>query len=120
MACLSFSQPRHGVAQRVGNPKWTDGQLFDFMMRCPILINRPIVVTSRGVKHYRPSEKVLDILLNPDIGAFAKEESVMAKSAAADLHDVVHDHLHIPGADRLAATSALRLAAGGRIALSLP
>ena len=40
----------------------------------PILINRPIVVTPLGVRLCRPSEAVLDILPNPDIGAFAKED----------------------------------------------
>ena len=51
----------------------TDDQLIDAMMAHPILINRPIVVTSRGVKLCRPSEAVLDILSNPQRGAFTKE-----------------------------------------------
>jgi hypothetical protein len=38
------------------------------------LINRPIVVTPKGVKLCRPSETVLDILPNPDIGPFVKED----------------------------------------------
>jgi arsenate reductase len=58
----------------LGNSKWSDDQLIDFMMQHPILINRPIVVTSLGVKLCRPSEAVLDILPNPDIGAFTKED----------------------------------------------
>jgi len=58
----------------LGNPKWTDDQLIDFMMEHPILINRPIVITPRGVKLCRPSEVVLDILPNPDIGPFTKED----------------------------------------------
>ena len=44
------------------------------MMAHPILINRPIVVTPPGVKLCRPSEAVLDILPNPQRGAFAKED----------------------------------------------
>ena len=44
------------------------------MMAQPILINRPIVVTPKGVKLCRPSETVLDILPNPDIGGFVKED----------------------------------------------
>ncbi len=56
------------------DPKWTDDQLLDFMMAHPILINRPIVVTPKGVKLCRPSETVLDILPNPDIGRFVKED----------------------------------------------
>jgi arsenate reductase (glutaredoxin) len=58
----------------LGNPKWTDEQLIDFMMEHPILINRPIVVTPLGVKLCRPSEVVLEILPNPDIGTFTKED----------------------------------------------
>lgn len=58
----------------LGNPKWTDDQLVDFMMKHPILINRPIVVTPLGVKLCRPSEAVLNILPNANIGAFTKED----------------------------------------------
>lgn len=58
----------------LGNPKWTEDELVDFMMLHPILINRPIVVTPLGVKLCRPSEAVLDILPNPSIGAFTKED----------------------------------------------
>jgi arsenate reductase len=56
------------------DPKWSDDQLLDFMMRHPILINRPIVVTPLGTKLCRPSEIVLDILQSPQKGAFAKED----------------------------------------------
>jgi arsenate reductase (glutaredoxin) len=56
------------------DPKWSDDQLLDFMMEQPILINRPIVVTPIGTKLCRPSEAVLDILPNPQKGAFAKED----------------------------------------------
>jgi arsenate reductase len=52
----------------------TDEKLIDAMMAHPILINRPLVVTSNGVKLCRPSEAVLDILPKPQIGAFAKED----------------------------------------------
>jgi len=58
----------------LGNPKWSEDELIDFIMQHPILINRPIVVTSLGVKLCRPSEAVLDILPNPNIGAFTKED----------------------------------------------
>jgi arsenate reductase len=56
------------------DPKWSDEELLDAMLRHPILINRPIVVTPKGVKLCRPSEAVLDILPNPDIGRFVKED----------------------------------------------
>ncbi len=58
----------------LADPKWTDDQLIDFMLAHPILINRPIVVTEKGVKLCRPSEAVLDILPNPHIGRFVKED----------------------------------------------
>ncbi len=58
----------------LGNPELTDSQLVDAMMAHPILINRPLVVTPLGVKLCRPSEAVLDILPDPQRGAFAKED----------------------------------------------
>src|SRR5262249_52592900 len=59
---------------KLDDPKWSDEELVDFMLAHPILINRPIVVTERGAVLARPSEKVLDILPNPHIGDFAKED----------------------------------------------
>ena len=58
----------------LGNAKWSDEQLIDFMMAHPILINRPIVVTPLGTKLCRPSEVVLDILTDPQRGPFNKED----------------------------------------------
>ena len=58
----------------LGDAKWTDDELIDFMLEHPILINRPIVVTPLGTVLARPSEVVLDILPNPDIGPFTKED----------------------------------------------
>ena len=52
----------------------TEEQLVDLMVQYPVLINRPIVVTPLGVKLCRPSEAVLDILPNPEIGNFTKED----------------------------------------------
>ena len=65
----------------LGDPKWSDDELIDAMLDHPILINRPIVATPLGTKLCRPSEAVLDILPNPDIGPFTKEdgEVVLAK-----------------------------------------
>ena len=56
------------------NPKWSDDQLMAFMFEHPILIERPIVVTPLGTRLCRPSELVLDILPNPQRGAFTKED----------------------------------------------
>ena len=51
-----------------------DEALIDAMMAHPILINRPLVVTPIGVRLCRPSQTVLDILPQPQQGAFAKED----------------------------------------------
>ena len=56
------------------NPGLSDDELVDAMMAHPILINRPIVVTEKGARLCRPSELVLDILPNADIGSFTKED----------------------------------------------
>jgi arsenate reductase len=56
------------------DPKWTGDELIDAMTAHPILMNRPIVVTPKGVRLCRPSEAVLDILPNPIIGPFCKED----------------------------------------------
>ncbi len=58
----------------LGDESLSDDALLDAMMVHPILINRPIVVTSLGVKLCRPSEAVLDILPNPQRAAFSKED----------------------------------------------
>jgi arsenate reductase (glutaredoxin) len=64
------------------DPKWTDDELLDFMVKHPILINRPIVVTPKGVKLCRPSEAVLEILPNPNIGRFVKEDGEVVEAPA--------------------------------------
>ena len=56
------------------DPQWQDEQLIDAMLAHPLLINRPIVVTPIGTRLCRPSEKVLDILPQQQLGAFAKED----------------------------------------------
>jgi arsenate reductase len=58
----------------LGNPALNDEALIDAMMAHPILINRPIVVTPMGARLCRPSQTVLDILPNPAIGTFTKED----------------------------------------------
>jgi len=56
------------------NPQLSDDLLLDAMLAHPVLINRPFVVTSKGVRLCRPSELVLDILANPQQGPFTKED----------------------------------------------
>ena len=57
----------------LADPEWSDDQLVDFMLKHPILINRPIVVTQKGTKLCRPSEAVLDLLDKP-VASFTKED----------------------------------------------
>ncbi|SFL82802.1 arsenate reductase [Bradyrhizobium sp. NFR13] len=68
----------------LSDPKWSEDELVDFMMAHPILINRPIVVTPHGVKLCRPSEAVLEILPNPHIGRFVKEDGDVIEVGSAD------------------------------------
>jgi len=67
---LGLAQARH-----------SDEELLDFMMQYPILINRPFVVSSRGTRLCRPSERVLDILPIPQNGAFTKEDGEVVVEA---------------------------------------
>jgi arsenate reductase (glutaredoxin) len=57
----------------LGDPGLNDDQLLDAMMAHPILINRPIVVTPKGVRLCRPSESVIE-LLPAQRGEFVKED----------------------------------------------
>lgn len=62
----------------LGNPKWTDDQLLDFMLAHPILIQRPIVETSKGTRICRPSETVLELLDRP-AASFTKEDGEVVR-----------------------------------------
>src|SRR5690606_24818596 len=60
----------------------TEDQLIDAIEAHPILMNRPFVVTTKGVKLCRPSEVVLDILPQPQLKDFVKEDGqVVARNA---------------------------------------
>ena len=74
--------PLRTVLRRKGTPydelglddaRWDDDQIIELMLRRPVLINRPIVATPLGVRLCRPSETVLNILPDPQGGAFRKE-----------------------------------------------
>ena len=74
--------PLRAVLRRKGTPydelglddeRWDDGRLLELMLRHPVLIDRPIVATPLGVRLCRPSETVLNILPDPQGGAFRKE-----------------------------------------------
>ncbi|MCJ2073406.1 arsenate reductase (glutaredoxin) [Methylobacterium sp. J-030] len=57
----------------LGDPALTEDQLLDAIADHPILMNRPVVVSPKGVRLCRPSEAVLD-LLPVQQGAFVKED----------------------------------------------
>ena len=96
----------------LGNPKWSDEQLLDFIGQHPVLIQRPIVVTPLGVRLCRPSERVLDILPDPQRGAFSKEDGEAVIDAAgqrvlstvqplAELPQLAAEHFHVPDPQQL-------------------
>jgi arsenate reductase len=58
---------------KLDDPAVSDDQLIDAMVAHPILIERPLVATSKGVRLFRPSELVIE-LLPRQRGAFAKED----------------------------------------------
>jgi len=64
----------------LADPKWSDDELIDQMLAHPILINRPIVETEKGTVLARPSERVLEVLPNPNIGRFVKEDGEVVEA----------------------------------------
>lgn len=57
----------------LADPAIGDDQIIDAMIAHPILMNRPIVETSKGTRLCRPSEQVLELLENPVV-SFVKED----------------------------------------------
>ncbi len=66
----------------LGDAALSDDALVDAMMAHPVLINRPLVVSPLGVKLCRPSEAVLDLLPDDQLGAFAKEDGQQVVDAS--------------------------------------
>lgn len=64
----------------LGEPSVADDAILDAMLAHPILINRPFVCTSRGVRLCRPSEVVIEILPAPLAGDFTKEDGEVVRS----------------------------------------
>ncbi len=52
----------------------SDATILDAMLVHPVLVNRPIVATPKGVRLCRPSEVVLDLLERWPPGPFARED----------------------------------------------
>lgn len=79
-------QPVRALLREKGTPfaelgldqaHWTDEQLLDFIVEHPILLNRPVVVTSLGTALCRPSEAVLALLPVGRLAPFTKEDGEM-------------------------------------------
>lgn len=64
----------------LGDPNLSDDALLDAIEANPILINRPLVVSPKGVRLCRPSEAVLP-LLPPQLGEFRKEDGELVVDA---------------------------------------
>lgn len=62
-------------------PSVADEDIIEAMIAHPILVERPIVVTSKGTALCRPSEKVLDLLDRLPSGPFAKEDGELVIDA---------------------------------------
>jgi arsenate reductase len=67
----------------LGNAKWRDEDLLDFIGQHPILMNRPVVVTSLGTKLCRPSEAVLELLPAGRLAPFTKEDGEVIEDSGA-------------------------------------
>ncbi|MGB8277497.1 MAG: arsenate reductase (glutaredoxin) [Methylovirgula sp.] len=72
----------------LADPTLSDQALLDAIAAHPILMNRPIVVTPKGVRLCRPSETVID-LLPPQRGEFFKEDGErVVTNETSDISDV--------------------------------
>ena len=74
-----FIRSKEPIYKELGldNEQLKDDELIEQMLKHPVLINRPIVITSIGTKLCRPSEVVLDLLPQAQKGAFTKEDGEM-------------------------------------------
>jgi arsenate reductase len=62
------------AALGLGDAKWSDDELLDFIVQHPILMNRPVVATPLGTRLCRPSEAVLELLPVDKLPPFTKED----------------------------------------------
>ena len=67
-------------AMGLTDPAVSDEAILDAMIAEPVLVNRPIVASPKGVRLCRPSELVLDLLDNADIGGFTKEDGEVIRT----------------------------------------
>ncbi|WP_339743838.1 arsenate reductase (glutaredoxin) [uncultured Maricaulis sp.] len=66
------------------DPSVDDESLLEAMLAHPVLVNRPIVVTSKGTALCRPSEAILDLLDRWPPGPVFKEDGDMIIDAAGN------------------------------------
>lgn len=66
---------------QLGDPKWSDDELLDFIGQHPILMNRPVVVTPLGTKLCRPAETVLELLPVGRLPPFTKEDGEVVEDS---------------------------------------
>ena len=64
LAVRDFMRQKEAIYQDndLNNPKWTDDELIDWMVKEPILMERPVVVTANGTRQCRPKEILFEIL----------------------------------------------------------
>ena len=66
------------------DPEVSEEVLLDHMLEHPVLVNRPIVCTPKGVRLCRPSEAVLDLLETRPKGPLYKEDGEMILNEQGD------------------------------------
>ena len=66
------------------DPEVSEEMLLDHMLEHPVLVNRPIVCTPKGVRLCRPSEAVLDLLETRPKGLLYKEDGEMILNEQGD------------------------------------
>lgn len=69
------------------DPGITDEQILDAMLAHPVLVNRPIVASAKGVRLCRPSEAVLPLLDRLPPGPLYKEDGQMILNEKGEILD---------------------------------
>ncbi|NLA89226.1 MAG: arsenate reductase (glutaredoxin) [Alcaligenaceae bacterium] len=64
LAIRDFMRQKEAIYQdnNLDDPKWSDEELLDWMVKEPILMNRPVVVTENGTRLCRPKEVLFEIM----------------------------------------------------------
>ncbi|NLA51521.1 MAG: arsenate reductase (glutaredoxin) [Alcaligenaceae bacterium] len=59
-----FMRKKESIYQEnnLDDAKWSDDELLDWMVKEPILMERPVVVTPNGTRQCRPKEVLFEIL----------------------------------------------------------